>query len=332
MSESTERSRAEAASHWFTVMTRPAVTPEDLTAFRTWRRDPDNAAAFDKVSTGWTIAGGLAEQPAIAAATAEALARYPARPAGVGAVRVGGLGISRRGVWAPVALGLAVVAVGGAAVVGWREMVPRYSTAVGGQRLEVLADGSRVRLNTDTSLRVAFTEGERRVVLEHGQAFFDVAHDASRPFVVVADGARVRALGTRFDVRHDGPGVRVTLLQGRVEVRARDGAAAVLAPGQAVVADGRGVSRPALADAGAVASWTSGRITFAGVPLRDAVAEVNRYSDRKVVLTAPEAVAGELVSGQFVAGDIDSFVAGARSLYGLKVTAETPREIRLAPG
>lgn len=333
MSESTERSRAEAASHWFTVMTRPTITPEDLSAFRAWRRDPDNAAAFDKVSTGWTAAGGLAEQPAIAAATAEALARYPARPAGGAAVRLGGLpGLSRRGVWAPVAVGLAVVAGGGAAFVGWREMTPRYSTAVGGQRLEVLADGSRVRLNTDTSLRVAFTEGERRVVLEHGQAFFDVAHDASRPFVVVADGARVRALGTRFDVRHDGPAVRVTLLQGRVEVRARDGAAAVLAPGQAVVADGRGVSRPASADAGAVASWTSGRITFAGVPLRDAVAEVNRYSDRKVVLTAPEAVAGELVSGQFVAGDIDSFVAGARSLYGLKVTAETPREIRLSPG
>ena len=68
------------------------------------------------------------------------------------------------------------------------------------------------------------------------------------------------------------------------------------------------------------------------MPLREAVAEVNRYSDRKVVLEAPEAVAGELVSGQFVAGDVDNFVAGARSLYGLRVTSETSREIRLSPG
>jgi transmembrane sensor len=169
-------------------------------------------------------------------------------------------------------------------------------------------------------------------VLEHGQAFFDVAHDASRPFVVVADGVRVRALGTRFDVRRDGEAVRVTLVQGRVQVRARGESATELRPGQAVVADRRGVSQPAPVNAGAVASWTTGRLTFSGVPLREAVAEVNRYSDRKVVLDAPEAVAGELVSGQFVAGDVDNFVAGARSLYGLRVTYETSREIRLSPG
>jgi transmembrane sensor len=124
----------------------------------------------------------------------------------------------------------------------------------------------------------------------------------------------------------------VTLVQGRVEVRAGDGQEAVLSPGEAIVADRRGLSRVAAVDAGEVASWTTGRLTFSGVPLRDAVAEVNRYSERKVVLDAPESVAGELVSGQFVAGDVENFVAGARSLYGLKVTAETPREIRLSPG
>ena len=59
---------------------------------------------------------------------------------------------------------------------------------------------------------------------------------------------------------------------------------------------------------------------------------MNRYSSRKVVLDAPASVAGELISGQFVAGDVENFVAGARSLYGLKVTADTPQEIRLSPG
>jgi transmembrane sensor len=224
------------------------------------------------------------------------------------------------------------MAAGGAGIFVWRSQGQTFATQVGGQRLEVLADGSRMRLNTDTQVRVAFRGGERHVVLTHGQAFFEVAHDTARPFVVEADGVRVRALGTRFDVRHDGQGVAVTLLQGRVQVRAADGQAAVLAPGQAVVADRRGVSAPTTADAAAVTSWTSGRITLSGLPLREAVTEINRYAVRKVVLDVPEAVARQPVSGQFVAGDVDSFVAGARSLYGLRIRTETPREIHLAPG
>lgn len=325
MSESADRSRATEASEWFTVMTRPSIDPEDLENFRIWRRDPENAAAFAKVQKGWEAAGGLAERPSIAAATEAVLAKYPAK-AGV-------VGPSRRFLLAPVSLGLAgLLVVGGGVFVAWREMIPQYSTAVGGQRLEVLADGSRLHLNTDTKVRVEFGDAERRVVLEHGQAFFEVAHDAARPFVVVADGTRVRALGTKFDVRHDSAAVRVTLVQGRVQVSARDGRDVVLAPGEAVVADRGGVSRPAATNATSVASWTTGQITLSGVPLRDAVAEVNRYSERKVVLEAPDAVAGELVSGQFVAGDVENFVAGARSLYGLKVTSENPREIRLSPG
>jgi len=325
MSESADR--ATEASQWFTVMTGGDIAPKDLDAFRAWRRDPANAAAFDKVKRGWEAAGSLAERPTITALTEAALAKYAAKPA-----EAGRAGPSRRFVLAPLTLGVASVVLAGGVFFGWRAQEPTFATKVGGQRLEVLADGSRVRLNTDTKVKVEFREAERRVVLEHGQAFFDVAHDASRPFLVVADGVSVRALGTRFDVRRDGDAVRVTLVQGRVQVRGADGGLAELDPGQAVVADRRGVSRPAPVNAGAVASWTTGRLTFSGVPLREAVAEVNRYSTRKVVLDAPEAVAGELVSGQFVAGDVENFVAGAQSLYGLRVTSETPREIRLAPG
>ena len=327
MSESADRSRATEAAHWFTVVTGGDIAPSELDAFRAWRRDPENNAAFERVKQAWEAAGGLAERPAIVALTEATLAKYPAKAGGGSRVVA-----SRRFVLAPLGLGLAGLLVAGGAMFAWREATPTYATEVGGQRLEVLADGTRLRLNTDTKVRIDFRDAERRVVLEQGQAFFDVAHDAARPFVVVADGARVRAIGTRFDVRRDGAAVRVTLVQGRVEVRGADGRAAELAPGQAVVVDRRGLSRPAATDAGAVASWTTGRLTFSGVPLREAVAEVNRYSERKIVLDAPEGVAGELVSGQFVAGDVENFVAGARSLYGLKVVSQTSREIRLAPG
>lgn len=325
MSESADRSRATEAAQWFTVMIGGDIAPSDLDAFRAWRRDPDNAVAFEKVKAGWEAAGGLAERPSIVALTEATLAKYPAKAAGAQA------GPSRRFVLAPIGLGLASLVVAGGVFFAWRTQEPTYATEVGGQRLEVLADGTRVRLNTDTRVRIDFRDGERRVVLEHGQAFFDVAHDAGRPFVVVADGARVRALGTRFDVRHDHDAVQVTLLQGRVQVRAAGGGEVVLEPGQAVVADRRRMSPPAATDAGAVASWTTGRITFRGAPLRDAVAEVNRYTRQKIVLDAPEAIASELISGQFVAGDVATFVAGAQALYGLRVTSESPEEIRLAP-
>lgn len=324
MSESANRSRATEASQWFTIMTRPDVDPKDLERFRVWRRDPENGAAFAKVKATWQTAGGLAGRPALAAATEAALAAHPPRPATMRP--------SRRFVLKPLAVGLAGLAVVAVGYGAWRQREPTYVTEVGGQRLEVLADGTRVRLNTDTRLRVAFHDGVRRVVLERGQAFFDVAHDAARPFLVTADGAEVRALGTRFDVRRDGEAVRVTLVEGRVEVRTAGGAQAVLAPGEGVVADPQGVSRPMATNAEAVASWTTGRLTFSGVPLREAVAEMNRYSERKIILKAPKAIAREPVSGQFVTGDVETFAAGAGSLYGLKVTSETPREIRLAPG
>jgi len=152
MSGSADRSRAAEASEWFTVMTRPSIAPEELEAFRAWRRDPDNAAAFSRVKAGWTAAGGLAERPDVAAATAAALAKYPPRR---GFVRE-----PRRFLLSPLAVGLSALALlVGLAVValavansGW---LGGLSTEVGGQRREVLADGSRVMLNTDSAVRVA---------------------------------------------------------------------------------------------------------------------------------------------------------------------------------
>lgn len=315
------------ASDWFTIMSRATVTQKDIEAFTAWRRDPKNDAAFERVKQAWEAARGVSHRPAIEAAVAAAMGRHPdpTKPASTPTRRPGQF------VLQPIAFGTLAVLVVVASVLVWRSQGDMFTTRVGEQRIETLADGSQLRLNTDTKVRVRLRKGERLIALIHGEAFFDVAHDAHRPFIVEADGVEIRALGTRFDVRDDGDTIRVTLTQGRVEVRGKLGGSATLVPGEAVVADRDQVSRPAITDADAASSWTRGRITLRGVPLRDAVAEVNRYSRRKVVLDAPEAVAGEQVSGQFVAGDIANFVAGATSLYGLRVVSESPEEIRLAP-
>lgn len=324
MSEAGDTSRAAEASRWFTVMTNPSISVSDVKRFRTWRTNPENAAAFEKVERMWGRAETLKDLPSIRNATADVLARYPP-------VRIEPTPFKLRPLIATAAIAVALAASGGLyALQPWQ---PTYATAVGAQRLEVLADGSRVRLNTDSRIQVRISGGEREVRLLKGEAFFEVAHDTTRPFVVDADGARIRALGTKFDVHRDAGGVAVTLVQGRVEVRQGNAAAATaLSPGQALTVTSKGVSAPRPLDVADATDWTTGRLNFSGVPLSDAIAEMNRYTNRKIVLSAPPGVGAERVSGRFEAGDTDNFVAALTAVYGLKVTATSAREIRLTPG
>lgn len=320
MSEAADRSRAEEASRWFTVVTNPSISVADIHAFRLWREDPANDAAFSKVERMWGSAKTLAEDPDIKAATQAALRARPPRKVRTFDVR-------------PMAISFAsLVVLGGGALIAVNQLQPTYQTQVGGQRLEVLSDGSRVRLNTDTKIKVAFSDDKRRIELLRGEAFFEVAHDADRPFIVDTGEAQVRALGTKFDVRRDNGAVRVTLIEGRVQVRHDDQPeTATLAPNQTVTVTAAGVSQPRATDAMSASSWTTGRLTFTGVPLKDAIREVNRYSKRKIVLNPSDPIGDELVSGQFEPGDTGNFLAGVEAVYGLQVVSETAREIRLGP-
>jgi transmembrane sensor len=213
-----------------------------------------------------------------------------------------------------------ILAAGLAVVSGWAWFslgaAPHYATRVGEQRLIRLADGTKVRLDTDTQIAVRFAAGERHVRLARGQAFFDVAHDPARPFIVDAGAMRVRAVGTRFDVRRDGADAKVTLVEGVVQVRSEGAPASTwtLKPGEQV-ALGR-ASAPIRADVAAATSWTTGRVIFQGLPLAQAIDEVNRYSPRKIRLEAG-AVAAIPVTGSFEAGDTDGFVSAVSDLHGL---------------
>ena len=124
--------------------------------------------------------------------------------------------------WA-LALAL-VVAVGVGVLQPWRQ-IDTYATAVGEQRLVVLKDGTKLSLNTATRVHVEFASKHRHVALECGEALFEVAKDAKRPFVVEAGGSEVTALGTVFSVRvtsdvaHQTEVLAVTLVEGQVRVQ-----------------------------------------------------------------------------------------------------------------
>lgn len=316
----------DEAAGWFVRMNQLPVETSDLEAFFVWRRQPDNLQAYNRIEDISRSVHELADDPDLQAA---------ARQAAVGPTwrqRWAGLLVPRSRGWGG-ALAMAGVLAGTAFT--WHALSPtRYSTAVGAQFSTQLKDGSRMRLNTDTLVRVSFKDGERRVELVRGQAFFDVAHDTARPFVVTANTTRVRAVGTRFDVRRTQADVRVTLTEGRVEVRdkARPGSDWMLDPGQTLAVGGARQSAPVQADVATVTGWTTGRLTLRNMTLAEAVAEMNRYSRAKIVLGAG-APADLKVNGVFQPGDTDAFVSAVTGLFQLTAVRRLDGtiELRRAP-
>lgn len=312
------RAESEAAD-WFGRLGRVPVGTRTWQEFNAWRQSASNAAAYDALEARWRLNPKLAADPDIQAVIADTLKRRPPRPART--FREGG----------SILLGVGLLA--GCAVAGWLllALFPSYSTRIGEQRLVVLQDGSRVRLNTDTKLRVRFGPNERRVILAKGEAFFEAAHDVGKPFVVEADGARVRAVGTKFDVRRNSGGVEVTLVEGRVQVgRAQTPNEAILLPNQRLTVTPAGLSLPAAVDGLQAASWTTGRLVFHAVPLAAAVHEINRYTNRKIVLDIPAGLAGQPVSGSFDPGDPKAFVEAATTLLDLHADWSDDDQIRLS--
>jgi len=225
----------------------------------------------------------------------------------------GGAPRSAKWTWGAVAAAL-LLAV---AIPGYRYLthpVEAYATAVGGFQQLPLADGSRVDLNTDTILNVAFSRDERRVSLTKGEAFFKVAKDKTRPFIVEAGRYRVIAVGTAFTVRMKGDDVDVLVTEGRVRIEGPGQSSheqvAFVAAGQAAVVE-RSVVAPIVKPAApdqleAALSWRDGLLIFESRPLGEVAAEFNRYNREQLVVD-PSAT-GVIVDGTFRATNVEGFL------------------------
>lgn len=313
------------AAAWVARLGSDQRTRADEAAFDAWRADPANAAAFDEHAELWD---------GMAALSADAEARALLLGPTAGPQR---FAVNRRAAMAGVTA--AAAAVAGAVVLprvdDWRGL---YHTRKGQQRQVILSDGSRLMLDTDTRLRVRFSDAERRLVLEKGQAHFKVAKDAARPFRVFVGDDEVRAVGTAFDVRKDRHGARVTLEEGIVAVyRAAsprvNGArapVAILKPGQQARLAPAAPVKVATVDLTRVQAWRYGRLVFDSAPLGEAVDDINRYGGRQVVLSDP-ALADIKVSGVFHTTDPDAFVEAITAAFPVKLASEDGRELVLAP-
>lgn len=197
-----------------------------------------------------------------------------------------------------------------------------YSTPVGGRETIVLADGTKIELNTNTALRARITPQKRAVVLLHGEAFFQVKHNATRPFTVESGGHLITDLGTKFLVRSDPGRVEVALIEGKAQFDFSSDEArtppTVLVPGDVAVATPSSLSLTRKTQKGLAeeTSWRRGVLVFDRASLADVAAEINRYSDKKLVVTDP-AAARLTIGGTFPTGNVRTIAEAAQDFYGL---------------
>jgi transmembrane sensor len=217
--------------------------------------------------------------------------------------------------------------LGGAAYHAWRLQAGEgYATDIGRMQAVRLADGSRIELNTNTRVHTDVTATRRTVTLDAGEAYFDVVHDANRPFVVYAGNRRITDLGTKFSVFRSDDDVRVTVREGRVKVEIlgeQGGRAPVVADGGHEVVTKGGetlvLAKPD-SDIANDLSWRSGRLVFNQQTLAEAAEQFNRYNERQILV---EGNARKIrIGGSFKADNVDVFVLLLHRGFGLSVNEQ----------
>lgn len=340
----------EEAAAWCERLSREQV-PEGIRAdFERWRNlSPQHDAAYRSTVRKWNALRAASEDPGILALRHEAALRLTRDQAGWSRTGKRAAAVAVLMLGAVLALTvlhstggyrlaeLQATAHGWGARLGWTNADPSYTTAVGERSFLTLPDGSNLTLNTASAIDVKFTAAERKVILRRGQVLFEVAKDHARPFVVEARGRRVVAVGTIFDVRADGEGLQVTMLEGTVRVdRFAPGGVAqfsgapsagpMLTAGEQLTTDSQVADRVRQANADAVTSWRRGQWVFDDISLRDAIAEVNRYSERQIEL-ADASLARLRLSGSFAIGGPAVFIEAITGYFPIRIIRADDRVI-----
>lgn len=310
----------DTAADWFLRSRAAGWSAREAVQLDAWlAADPRHRAAYDDVAEAWAESGTAAAALGILALRAQALAARP--------VRAG------RTPWMRLAAAVAavtVLAAGGAGALhlfGAAPEVQVYRTGVGERATVTLADGSQATLNTASALAVEYDRKRRGLRLLAGEAWFDVAKNPNRPFVVQAAGHAVTATGTSFDVRLDPDRLRVAVTEGRVLVAAGERTPlAAVGAGQRAEVKGDAVL---VTQAGPVGGdWRRGRLQFDAVTLAEASAEMNRYRRIPILIDDP-AAARLRISGVFDTGEGSSFVEALPLTHPVAIT-RTPEAVRIA--
>jgi transmembrane sensor len=300
----------QLASLWLAREDR-GLTPEERLQLDAWLAESSlHHVSYLRLKASWRRADRLA-------ALGAGIARPPEQR------------ISRATRLAAMAAAIAVLFWSAAYVAHRLDDGKTYATTVGGRQVVQLADGTRMELNTNTRVRAQVTDSLRRITLDAGEAYFEVVHDARRPFVVYAGNRRITDLGTKFSVFRNGDDVRVVVREGRVQVETigmADAAAPVIADAgrEVLVREAQIFVTPKPEEELANGlSWRNGLLVFRQQTLAEAAEQFNRYNDRQIF------VAGSArkirIGGSFKANNLDVFVQLLHDGFGLSVNDQGDR-------
>jgi transmembrane sensor len=307
----------DEAARWVVCLDARDVSVADRRRFVAWiKRSPVHLDEYLRIESTWSDLGrvdaerhiDVARLLAESEAEAEVIELAPRAPPA-----------AKRRRHSLLATLAASIILGVVALLWYHAQVAgRYETGIGEQRTARLDDGTTIVLNTDTELRVELTEHLREVRLIKGEALFNVASNAGRPFRVLSDRTVAQAIGTSFVVRRQAEQTIVTVIEGQVAVASQSGFAEqrsatlpreslrLAAGDRARVADDAIETTP-VANPAAVTAWRSGRLIFDGETLAEAAAEFNRYNQVQIVVDDPQ-LASERLSGVFDAHQPQSLV------------------------
>jgi transmembrane sensor len=332
MSDNDDISRLTQAAVW-----RVRLAENDLEGcpeLSAWlAADARNMTAWKRVQDDWGLFAEHASSPELLELRSRALTH--AREAGQGRwVRSRRFAIAHR---LAIAAGILILAVGGLFV--WMRQPDVYATGAGERRVVTLADGSQVALDSRSEVSVRYSAQARELTLTKGQARFDVAHDIERPFSVTADGHKVIATGTSFNVDLFGPSLLVTLIEGRVVVSSTPQlvdpgqvdtslARITLDVGEQVVFTPRAPPKVARVNLGQASAWENGEVMSDNDSLASVVERINRYAQHPVVI-GDDQTAELRISGVFHTGDVEGFVNTIAAYLPVRAQQEADGTTRL---
>lgn len=321
----------DRAIEWILAREEPSWSDADQVALEAWLDESDlHRIAFLRLEQGWREADRIGALGA------------PLEPETLRVPREASPRRSRKW-WIPLAMAASLAGVLG---IGWQQYmqsggslapkaaVARYDTQTGERETVALSDGSRIELNTASVVRASVKPELREVWLDRGEAYFEIAHDQRRPFVVHAGDRQVTVLGTKFSVRRDGAKVTVLVREGKVRVDDVQAGSAVrsttitggdiaIGRGSATLVTGKSQER---VESGL--AWREGMLSFDQERLSDIAAEFNRYNSQQMIVT--DAAAADIrIGGMFPASKPRDFVRLLRDAYGLKVR-ETATAIHIS--
>ncbi len=299
----------QQAVAWTVQLDRNDLSPDEIEQFSAWlSEDPRHEIEFQKASMVWS---GVPRQ-AISLYGTEDLSLLD---------KLETFFSQRKGQWLAASMACIVLLISAFLVIQFNApAVDSFETAHAERRTIKLEDGSEVFMNGETKLSIHYTERLRLVTLDQGEAFFDVAKDASRPFIVDLKSGTARALGTKFNIRADTQHTKVSVVEGRVEVKHENTISTdervsktILEVGQQIAYDSTGSATLEAINVNQIATWRHGRVTFDNQELETIIAEVNRYRKVPIIFADPELKQRRL-SGSFGIDKTDDFLLALQTL------------------